>query len=186
MAQSVPEGPEKRRRRRHRRRNAGDNSDTTTPETTPEKPNHKMKKMKEELHELRNFRDQMKKAEEEQAKAQQLKDLEEKMMERLQLAAGSSARTATSTKPVNVTDVKSFELQPLQKRLSRKLFQDFDAEFNPHSWDDIVSMTESLTGKQASDFLQKEKLGVPRGLKDRTAAVLSFVKDELGMSTPSL
>ena len=53
-------------------------------------------------------------------------------------------------------------------------------------WDDIVSMTESLTGKQTSDFLHKENLGVPHGLKDRTAAVLSFVRDELGMSPPSL
>ena len=53
-----------------------------------------MKKMKEELHELRSFRDQMKKAEEEQAKAQQLKDLEARMMERLQLATGSSARAS--------------------------------------------------------------------------------------------
>ena len=88
--------------------------------------------------------------------------------------------------PVSVTEGTNHELQPLQKRLSRKLFQDFDAEFNPHSWDDIVSMTESLTGKQASEFLNKEKLGVPRGVKDRTAAVLSFVRDELGMSPPSL
>ena len=186
VAQSQSEGPERRRRRRHRRHTAGDNSDTTTPETTPEKPNHKMKKMKEELHELRSFRDQMKKAEEEQAKAQQLKDLEAKMMERLQLATGSSARAAASVTPVSVTEGKNHELQPLQKRLSRKLFQDFDAEFNPQSWDDIVSMTESLTGKQTSDFLHKENLGVPRGLKDRTAAVLSFVRDELGMSPPSL
>ena len=186
MAQSQSEGPERRRRRRHRRHTAGDNSDTTTPETTPEKPNHKMKKMKEELHELRSFRDQMKKAEEEQAKAQQLKDLEAKMMERLQLATGSSARAAASVTPVSVTEGTNHELQPLQKRLSRKLFQDFDAEFNPQSWDDIVSMTESLTGKQTSDFLHKENLGVPRGLKDRTAAVLSFVRDVLGMSPPSL
>ena len=91
VAQSQSEGPEKRRRRRHRRHTAWENSDSTTPETTPEKPNHKMKKTKEELHELRSFRDQMKKlkkAEEEQAKAQQLKDLEAKMMERLQLASG--------------------------------------------------------------------------------------------------
>ena len=103
----------------------------------------------------------MKKEEEEQAKAQQLKDLEAKMMERLQLATGSSARAAASVTPVGVTEGTKHELQPLQKCLSRKLFQDFDAEFNPQSWDDIVSMTERLTGKQASDFLHREPRSAP-------------------------
>ncbi|OLQ03069.1 hypothetical protein AK812_SmicGene14023 [Symbiodinium microadriaticum] len=160
----------KRRRRRHRRRAAEDSSNSTTPETTPEKQKPKVSKLKDELKELRSYRQRMEKAQAEEEQDKQLKALEAKCMEAIsQIQKSSSAASSVKGQGTAEDDVHS--LSGIQRKLASRMFREYDADFEPETWEHVAEFIQSMSGKHTADYLKTAQMPTPKTLKVATLTV---------------
>ena len=169
---------QKSRRRRNRGKAAEDSSNTATPETTPEKQKPKVSKLKEELKELRSYRDRMEKAQAEEEQANQLKAMEARFMEAIAQAQKSSSATSSHKGPDHASN-EGLVLTGVQRKLAARMFREYEADFEPETWEHVSEFVEGMSGKHSADYLKTAQVAVPKTLKDRTAAILKHAAEEL-------
>jgi len=163
-----------RKKRSHRDDDASSGSSRSS-SADKHKRSRQSSKFKRELSELRAFKEKTEQAAIEEQKHKELKELEQRLWERLQsTTAHQKPAASTGATAEHVT------LSGPQRRLAAKVLAGAISDQSAvQAWTDIVAAVESMEGRQLLEVLRSEGLATPRACKERQSILLAHLREEL-------